>query len=182
MKTMLVRKAVNYEQAFKDTKDLIQKFGGRIEEFEVEKVIEMNKEDFEIFKKTFLQDQDFIKENREVTHFFVIEKGAKTETGICVDTEGSEYARYTGLPISEENFFNCSKCGKYFIGYPALSRKDNKSEVCSECGVAEALEDLKNKEVLKFCQSLQDKSNELGAEIIVKLPNGYERRIKPNNK
>ena len=34
MKTMLVRKAVNYEQAFTDTKDLIQKFGGRIEDFD----------------------------------------------------------------------------------------------------------------------------------------------------
>ena len=181
MRTMLVRKASNYEQALKDTKELIQKFGGRIEEFEVEKVIEMNKEDFERFKKSFLKDQDFIKENREVTHFFVIEKGAKTETGICVNTEGAEYARYTGLPISEENFFKCSKCSKYFIGYPALSRKDNKSEICLECGTKEAIEDFKNKEVIEFCRSLQTKANELGTEITVRTKEGFERKIVPNS-
>ena len=34
----------------------------------------------------------------------------------------------------------CPKCGKYYIGYPALSRKDNKTNICPECGVAEALD------------------------------------------
>lgn len=34
----------------------------------------------------------------------------------------------------------CPKCGKYYTGYPALSREDNKTNVCSECGVAEALD------------------------------------------
>ena len=34
----------------------------------------------------------------------------------------------------------CPKCGKYYTGYPALSREDNKTNVCPECGVKEALE------------------------------------------
>lgn len=34
----------------------------------------------------------------------------------------------------------CPKCKKEFVGYPTLSRVDNKTEVCSECGVREALE------------------------------------------
>ena len=34
----------------------------------------------------------------------------------------------------------CPRCGKYIKGYPALSRKDNKTEICSDCGTAEALE------------------------------------------
>lgn len=34
----------------------------------------------------------------------------------------------------------CPKCGKYYVGYPALSREDNKTEICPECGVKEALE------------------------------------------
>ncbi len=34
----------------------------------------------------------------------------------------------------------CPKCGKYYIGYPALSRKDNKTNICPKCGVAEALD------------------------------------------
>ena len=34
----------------------------------------------------------------------------------------------------------CPKCGKYYIGYPALSRKDNKTNICPKCGVAEAID------------------------------------------
>lgn len=33
----------------------------------------------------------------------------------------------------------CPKCGKYYIGYPALSRRDNKTKICPKCGVEEAL-------------------------------------------
>ena len=34
----------------------------------------------------------------------------------------------------------CHICKKQIIGYPALSRKDNKTEICSKCGTLEALE------------------------------------------
>ena len=34
----------------------------------------------------------------------------------------------------------CPKCGKYYVGYPALSRVDNKTEICPECGMEEALD------------------------------------------
>lgn len=36
----------------------------------------------------------------------------------------------------------CPRCGKEYTDYPAISRCDNKTEICSECGLAEALEDL----------------------------------------
>ena len=36
----------------------------------------------------------------------------------------------------------CARCGKAIVGYPALSRKDNKTEICSNCGTLEALEEL----------------------------------------
>jgi len=35
----------------------------------------------------------------------------------------------------------CQRCKKQYTGYPALSRKDNKTEICSSCGVMEALEE-----------------------------------------
>lgn len=45
----------------------------------------------------------------------------------------------------------CPRCKKVIIGYPAISRVDNKTEICSSCGNIEALEifyydrkDLKN--------------------------------------
>ena len=44
----------------------------------------------------------------------------------------------------------CPICGAEIVGYPALSRKDNKTEICSDCGVAEALmEFYKSKELKK---------------------------------
>lgn len=38
----------------------------------------------------------------------------------------------------------CPRCKKTYIGYPALSRKDNITPICSDCGVQEALEDYFN--------------------------------------
>ena len=35
--------------------------------------------------------------------------------------------------------YKCPKCGKYYVGYPALSREDNKTEICPECGTKEAI-------------------------------------------
>lgn len=34
----------------------------------------------------------------------------------------------------------CPKCGKTYKGRPALSRTDNKTKVCPDCGTLEALE------------------------------------------
>lgn len=34
----------------------------------------------------------------------------------------------------------CPICKNKIIGVPALSRKDNKTEICSQCGMNEALE------------------------------------------
>ena len=39
--------------------------------------------------------------------------------------------------------FKCPKCGKQSTGYPALSRRDNKTNICSPCGIVEALEDYR---------------------------------------
>ena len=33
----------------------------------------------------------------------------------------------------------CPLCGKTYTDYPALSRKDNVTEICPECGLEEAL-------------------------------------------
>lgn len=36
----------------------------------------------------------------------------------------------------------CPICGKSYTEYPALSRKDNRTEICPDCGQKEALKDL----------------------------------------
>ena len=33
----------------------------------------------------------------------------------------------------------CPKCGKTYTGHPALSRVDNRTTICSDCGIREAL-------------------------------------------
>lgn len=40
------------------------------------------------------------------------------------------------MPLRERIY---PRCGNTYIDYPALSRKDNKTEICSTCGQAEAL-------------------------------------------
>ena len=38
----------------------------------------------------------------------------------------------------------CPRCGKTTTDYPATSRTDNETEICSMCGVDEALTDWSN--------------------------------------
>lgn len=33
----------------------------------------------------------------------------------------------------------CPKCDKFHVGYPALSREDNKTEIRPECGTKETI-------------------------------------------
>ena len=42
--------------------------------------------------------------------------------------------------IIEQQEKICPKCGNCIQGHPALSRADNKTEICSNCGTLEALE------------------------------------------
>lgn len=36
----------------------------------------------------------------------------------------------------------CPICKNPIIGYPAISRKDNKTEICPKCGQAEAMKEF----------------------------------------
>ena len=36
----------------------------------------------------------------------------------------------------------CPKCGKTYRGHPAISRVDNETPICPECGTREALESI----------------------------------------
>ena len=37
---------------------------------------------------------------------------------------------------------SCPKCGRIYSEVPAISREDNKTEICPECGQGEALMDF----------------------------------------
>lgn len=36
----------------------------------------------------------------------------------------------------------CPVCGQIYKGVPSLSRKDNKTQICPDCGTREALESI----------------------------------------
>jgi predicted RNA-binding Zn-ribbon protein involved in translation (DUF1610 family) len=44
--------------------------------------------------------------------------------------------------LDRYDYEECPKCGLAYSGYPATSRRDNETEICSQCGVVEAFEDL----------------------------------------
>ena len=82
----------------------------------------------------------------------------KTNTGSArkVVSGGTNY--YVGLTKI------CANCGKAIIGYPAISRKDNKTEICSNCGTLEALEEAikyQKEEMDNLLNKYYDEENEI---------------------
>lgn len=70
------------------------------------------------------------------------------------------------MPYDNETPKKCPKCGNWFLNYPALSRRDNKTYICPDCGVKEAMEDYmssRKKEGLEEATAkalLEDPENE----------------------
>ncbi len=66
----------------------------------------------------------------------------------CVDDTGTIFVNWdngSGLGIvygedSCRKITECPICKKIYSGHPALSRKDNKTLICPDCGTREALE------------------------------------------
>ena len=52
---------------------------------------------------------------------------------------GSRACLLGGSMKARQKRRKCPKCGKYYVGYPALSREDDKTEICPECGTKEAI-------------------------------------------
>lgn len=46
----------------------------------------------------------------------------------------------------------CPRCGVEYDGFPAISRFDNKTDICSHCGVEEGLQDYFGVELTNFLQ------------------------------
>lgn len=52
----------------------------------------------------------------------------------------------------------CPKCGQEYTGHPSLSRTDNQTFVCPDCGTREALESigLPNEEIEKIIATIHE--------------------------
>lgn len=51
---------------------------------------------------------------------------------------------YNMLTLRIMDIHKCPKCGEEFVGVPALSREDNETEICTKCGIREAVEAYEN--------------------------------------
>ena len=58
----------------------------------------------------------------------------------------------------------CPRCKEIYDGYPAISRRDNKTEICSNCGGEEALFDMKIHALSKNVDLIDEVEKEYKAE------------------
>ena len=63
----------------------------------------------------------------------------------CVICQGAVYFSIQKCPhcgVEPKDIEFCTRCGKHYTGFPALSRVDNKTSICSPCGTEEAMQDF----------------------------------------
>lgn len=56
------------------------------------------------------------------------------------DVTKKSYRAHGNIPFRVTKNGVCPICGKEYSGFPALSRKDGKTEICPDCGMREAFE------------------------------------------
>ena len=66
----------------------------------------------------------------------------------------ASHGRWVGGTLSK-----CPKCGQRYNSHPAISREDNKTEICPVCGMKEAMEDFRNYMKDKKDESDSDSKN-----------------------
>ena len=88
----------------------------------------------------YVGDKDFegkrLKDNERFSSFLVDAKRYDDEDILREELESlPKTLTYKILELQR-----CPKCKKEFTEHPALSREDNETEICPECGVREAIE------------------------------------------
>lgn len=67
---------------------------------------------------------------------------------VIIDEKNGAFKRVKNLNTHEIDFAEwellrqCPSCGNFYYQFPAISRKDNKTEICPACGVKEAFENI----------------------------------------
>lgn len=60
----------------------------------------------------------------------------------------------------------CPKCGGLIIGPPAISREDNKTEICSNCGLHEALDVFKKNAISPVVETVAEAINSVAKSFV----------------
>lgn len=73
-------------------------------------------------------------------------KSQANRADMCKDTNSAIHCRCckqsNWVVETRSAMRTCKRCNHRYEGYPALSRVDNKSQICSECGVEEAMDNF----------------------------------------
>lgn len=99
MKAVMVRKACNV----KDWQDIVNQFKLDKSQVKIEKTIEISDEEFKKLCDDFFEYRDYITENlkhmymEEGVWHCILVKGKTSDIGLLIESEGYDYARYTGL-------------------------------------------------------------------------------------
>jgi len=177
--TILVRKAMDYEDLLASQKMMVTKLQTHPEELSINSIVELSHEEFEDFKIDLLAERKFL-ENRDGI-ILVKEIGKSDYSGIVVQTSGFSYARYSGLPMRKVDYKKCPRCGEYYVEYPAITRKDNKTEICPRCGTEEAIlacgYDFK---FISFLDNLHNYANQFNVSITISAPDKDDVVIDPD--
>lgn len=172
--SIMIRKPSDYEDIKACTKMMITQLHAEPEKLNIDRVIELQTDEFQDFKNQLYKDREWLK-NTSGEILLVVEKGAEPQTGIIVQSSGFDYARYAGLPIEKAETHKCPRCGKYYLGHPAISRKDNKTEICPRCGMEEALEQAGfTQKFINALENLQDTADQYNVKIKVEIPKYQE--------
>lgn len=178
LKTIFVRKPMDYKHLLYEQKELMCNFNATIEEFKIDTVVELSHNEFENLKSNLLADRNFCKENNGI--FLVKEQGTDDYSGFIVDAQGFSYPRYVGIPMQESEIKKCPRCSKYYIEPPAISRKDNKTEICPACGVEEAFKAIGiDRDFLDFLSNVQSASDKYKIRVTVEQPGKDDIVITP---
>ena len=179
MISILVDHPKNYEYLSYEQKKKMCKCNVHPESFDIKTIIQISKSDFVELKSNLTAEHDYLKYNEGV--FLVKEKGANDYEGLLIDTVGGSSPVYVGIPMKEVEFKKCPRCFHIYTEPPAISRKDNKTEICSQCGMEEALEAIGiDLETSKLINDLHYKANDHNIKIIVKIPNKEDIVIEPD--
>lgn len=177
--SILVRKASNYDDLLSQQKAMVQQFHTHPEELKINTIVELSHEEFLDFKNDLMADRKFIDEHPNEI-FLVKENGSDKYSGIIVQASGFSYARYAGIPMKKVDFKLCPSCSELYCEHPAISRKDNKTEICPKCGTEEALlQFCANYKFINFIDELHNRANEFDIRIVVSKPDSEGIIITP---
>lgn len=95
-------------------------------------------------EKTDYTDYIYFSSSRECIEG-LLDGAVKANNGKFNDLKKGTLKEDKEIPYDNTTEKVCPKCGGKYTEYPALSRRDNKTYICPDCGVAEALEDFYGK-------------------------------------